>query len=233
MKRLGLSSCLWILTTVAGAQTPAMAPAEQSALTNRVCSGCHNDKLKSGGMTLTRLDFAHPEQNAELAEKVIQKVRAGLMPPAGIPRPDAATLNAFAAGLEQNVDKFAAAHPNPGRPSLHRLNRFEYANSVRDLLALDIDPAAYLPADDSSHGFDNMAEVLNISPTLMEGYVRAAGDDQPAGGRRSGHEPAGRDVSYSTIVLANTARRWHAIRNPRGHRWSTIRFRPTANTCSR
>ena len=175
MKRLGLSSCLWILTTVAGAQTPAMAPAEQSALTNRVCSGCHNDKLKSGGMTLTRLDFAHPEQNAELAEKVIQKVRAGLMPPAGIPRPDAATLNAFAAGLEQNVDKFAAAHPNPGRPSLHRLNRFEYANSVRDLLALDIDPAAYLPADDSSHGFDNMAEVLNISPTLMEGYVRAAG----------------------------------------------------------
>jgi len=176
VKRLiGSGSVLIFFAVLAPAQSPVMGAAEQRTLVNRYCAGCHNDKLKSGGMTMSKLDLAHAEQNAELAEKVIRKVRAGLMPPAGLPRPDAVTLSAFAGGLEEQIDKAALAHPNPGRPSLHRLNRFEYANSVRDLLALDIDPAGYLPADDSSHGFDNMAEVLNISPTLMEGYVRAAG----------------------------------------------------------
>jgi len=106
---------------------------------------------------------------------VIVKLRAGMMPPSGMPRPDAAIIDSFAASLEKALDEAAGAHPNPGRPALHRLNRFEYANSVRDLLDVEIDPAAFLPADDMSHGFDNMAEVLNVSPTLMEGYVRAAG----------------------------------------------------------
>ena len=148
---------------------------EERALVGRYCTGCHNEQLKSGGVSLTKLDLSHPDQTAELAEKVIRKVRAGLMPPAGLPRPDAAQMKAFAAGLETAVDQAAAANPDPGKPALHRLNRFEYANSVRDLLGLEIDPASYLPNDDSSHGFDNMAEVLNVSPTLMEGYVRAAG----------------------------------------------------------
>ena len=96
------------------------------------------------------------------------------MPP-GLPRPDAATIKALAGSFENTIDEAASAHPNPGRPALHRLNRVEYGNSVRELLGLDVDVASLLPADDASHGFDNMAEVLNISPTLMEGYVRAAG----------------------------------------------------------
>ena len=158
---------------VANAQ-PA-APAPQRALVNQYCSYCHNDKLKSGGMTLTKLDPAHPEQNAELAEKAIRKVRAGLMPPPGMPRPAGAAMKQFAASMEVAIDQAAALHPNPGRPALHRLNRTEYANSIRDLLGVTVDVSPLLPADDMSHGFDNMADVLTISPALMEGYIRAAG----------------------------------------------------------
>ena len=97
------------------------------------------------------------------------------MPPSGARRPSRDAIDLFAGRLEQALDRAASAHPNPGRPALHRLDRAEYANSVRDLLDVDIDPAAFLPPDDMSHGFDNMAEVLTISPTLMEGYIRAAG----------------------------------------------------------
>ena len=153
----------------------AAAACAQQPLVERYCAGCHNEKLRSGGLALTRLDPSHPGLNAPEWEKVVVKLRAGMMPPAGAPRPDRSTVLAFAGSLENGLDEAAAAHPNPGRPSLHRLNRIEYANSVRDLLDLEVDPAAYLPADDMSHGFDNMAEVLNVSPTLLEGYVRAAG----------------------------------------------------------
>ncbi len=135
----------------------------------------HNEKLKSGGFSWTTVDLVHPEQSAEQAEKVIRKVQAGLMPPAGRPRPDAAAMKAFATSLERSIDQAAAAHPNPGRPALHRMNRTEYSNSIRDLLSVDADVAALLPTDDMSHGFDNMADVLSISPTLMQGYIRAAG----------------------------------------------------------
>jgi hypothetical protein len=151
------------------------ANAQPPALVNQYCTYCHNDKLKSGGMTLTKLDFAHPEQHAELAEKAIRKVRAGLMPPPGVPRPAGAAMNQFATSLETAIDQAAALHPNPGRPALHRLNRTEYANSIRDLLGVEVDVSPLLPADDMSHGFDNMADVLTISPALMEGYIRAAG----------------------------------------------------------
>jgi len=129
----------------------------QAALTAQYCVACHNDQLKSGGLSIARLDPAHPERNPAEWEKVIVKLRAGMMPPSGMPRPGAAAIDTFAASLEKALDSASAAQPNPGRPALHRLNRFEYANSVRDLLDLQIDPAAYLPADDMSHGFDNMA----------------------------------------------------------------------------
>ena len=129
----------------------------------------------AGGMTLTKLDLARPWQNGELAEKVIRKVRAGMMPPAGLPRPSAVEMKAFAGSLEGSIDAWASAHPNPGRPALHRLNRTEYANSIHDLLALNIDPAALLPVDDMTHGFDNMSDVLTVTPSLMDGYIRAAG----------------------------------------------------------
>ncbi len=163
--------------TVAYGQVAPKTPSvtTQRPLIDQYCAGCHNDSFKAGNMTLTKLDVSHPARNAELAEKVIRKLDAGLMPPAGLPRPTPAATKAFVASLENGIDQSAALHPNPGRPALHRLNRVEYANSIRDLLAVDIDVAALLPTDDMSHGFDNMADVLTVSPALMEGYIRAAG----------------------------------------------------------
>src|SRR5215472_16229993 len=158
------------------AQTTETLPvAAQQGLVSRYCAGCHNEKLKSGGFSWTTIDLAHPTQNSERAEQVIRFLRAGMMPPPGIPRPDPGTIKNFAASIENAIDKASAADPNPGAPALHRLNRVEYHNSVRDLLDLDVDAASLLPADDMSHGFDNMADVLTVSPALMEGYLRAAG----------------------------------------------------------
>ncbi|MBZ5604098.1 MAG: DUF1592 domain-containing protein [Acidobacteriia bacterium] len=148
---------------------------QQKAFVDRYCAGCHNDKLKSGGFSWNRVDLANPGRSADQLEKVIRKLDSGMMPPAGMPRPDAASNRAFVRSLEDAVDQDAARHLNPGRPPLHRLNRTEYANSVRDLLGVDIDVASLLPPDDMSHGFDNMADALTVSPTLMESYIRAAG----------------------------------------------------------
>src|SRR5579872_6857334 len=157
-----------------GAAKPSSNPPPQTFAT-QYCAYCHNDKLKTGGITLTKLDWVHPGQSAELSEKVIRMTRAGMMPPPGMPRPKPELMKAFAAALETGIDQAAAVHPNPGRPALHRLNRTEYANSVRDLLNVTVDVSPLLPSDDMSHGFDNMADVLTLSPALMEGYIRAAG----------------------------------------------------------
>ena len=178
MKAIAAASGLAIMSAaMVDAQTAGvlLSVSSQRALVNQYCAGCHNDKVQSGGFSWTQVDLAHPGQTAEQLEKVIRKVRVGMMPPPGMPRPDAATRKAFAQSLEAGIDQAAAAHPNPGRPPLHRLNRTEYANSIRDLLAIDIDVSSLLPPDDSSHGFDNMADVLTVSPTLMEGFIRAAG----------------------------------------------------------
>src|ERR1700733_12158443 len=180
MKVTALSAAAILAGPLAWGQTSAGAstPAAQQALINKYCVGCHNDKLTSGGLSLTKLEATltagHVSAHAEEWEKVILKVRSGMMPPPGLPRPDKTTLASFAASLEDSIDRAATAHPNPGRPALHRLNRTEYANSIRDLLSLDIDATTLLPADDMSHGFDNMAEVLNISPSLMDSYIGAA-----------------------------------------------------------
>jgi hypothetical protein len=152
----------------------ANAQSAPHATLTQNCAACHTDKLKSGGLALTALDLDHPEHSAKDWEKAILKIRAGMMPPAGAKR-DIPAINGLADYLEKSIDHAATLSPNPGKPALHRLNRTEYANSVRDLLGVDVDPAAWLPADDMSHGFDNMSEVLTISPTLMDGYVRAAG----------------------------------------------------------
>jgi hypothetical protein len=166
---------LWA-AAVAYAQTPGgfSTPSAQRTFINQYCAYCHNDKLKSGSMTLTKLDLDHIDQSAELAEKVVRKLRVGLMPPPGMPRPARDVVLAFAGSLESGLDQASNLHPNAGRPALHRLNRTEYANSVRDLIAVPVDVSALLPPDDMSHGFDNMADVLTVSPTLMEAYVRAA-----------------------------------------------------------
>ena len=161
-----------------GAQTKTPSPtppglAADQALIERSCVRCHNDRNKSGGLSFSDFDLAHPARNAELAEKVILKVRTGLMPPAGHPRPDAAALNAFASALEGRVD--AESQLDPGRPLLHRLNRAEYQNVIRDLLDLDVDVEALLPPDNVTQGFDNMSEALTVTPTLMDAYVATAG----------------------------------------------------------
>jgi hypothetical protein len=171
----GCALAVWAASVAYGQSASNFStPAAQRAFINQYCAYCHNDKLKSGNMTLTALDLEHIDKTAELAEKAARKVRVGLMPPPGMPRPNAAAVKAFAASLETSLDQAAAVNPNPGRPALHRLNRTEYANSVRDLLNVRVDVSALLPPDDMSHGFDNMADVLTMSPTLMEGYIRAA-----------------------------------------------------------
>ena len=176
-KRWVSAAALALCSGLASAQTsaPYSSVESQHALVDKYCSVCHNEQTNSGGFSWTKVDLAHPGQSAEQLEKVIRKLRAGLMPPVGMPRPDAAAIKDFAAALETGIDQAAAAHPNPGRPALHRLNRTEYANSVRDLLNVNVDVSTLLPADDMSHGFDNMADALNLSPALMDGYIRAAG----------------------------------------------------------
>jgi hypothetical protein len=154
------------------AGVPVNAPAR--TLVDKYCLTCHSARSKSGGLVLEGVDLASPAASAETWEKVIRKVRGGLMPPVGMPHPDKAALEAFASYLETSIDTAAAERPNPGRPILHRLNRAEYGNAVRDLLALDVDVASLLPADDSAYGFDNIGDVLGVSPMLMERYLAAA-----------------------------------------------------------
>jgi cytochrome c551/c552 len=156
---------------VMNAQPPSNDP---QALLNQYCVACHNTKLKTGGLALDKLDLQHADANAETWEKVARKLRAGLMPPAGAPRPDRRALDGLAGAVEGALDRAAATNPNPGRTPLHRMNRGEYANAIRDLLAVDVDAATVLPADDSSNGFDNIADVLGVSPALLERYVSAA-----------------------------------------------------------
>jgi mono/diheme cytochrome c family protein len=182
--RLFAVGSLAILPFVAlQAQSPSTAPAPtavtERALLNQYCVVCHNEKMKKAGqpsgmaITLDNLDVAHVEQNPQEWERVVHKVRAGMMPPAGLPRPKPAEFEAAIVYIENELDKHAVANLPP--PGLHRLNRAEYKNAIRDLLAVDIDPGKYLPSDDSTRGFDNIAGALSLSPALLEGYTSAAG----------------------------------------------------------
>ena len=154
---------------------PAAAPAAagRSAI-DQYCVSCHNQRLKTGGLSLEGLDASQAGSRPEVWEKVVRKLQARTMPPQGTRRPDEATYRSVQAALEAQLDAEAAAHPNPGAPILHRLNRSEYANAVRDLLDLDVDVTSLLPPDDSAYGFDNISDVLGVSPSLQEKYVSAA-----------------------------------------------------------
>jgi mono/diheme cytochrome c family protein len=154
---------------------PVVPPAAQyRALLDRYCVTCHNGRLKTAGLMLDAMDVTNPPAGAEVWEKVITKLRGRAMPPPNMRRPDNATIDGFATYLETAIDRAAAMHPNPGRPALHRLNRAEYVNAVRDLLRVDVDGEALLPTDDSGYGFDNNGDVLSVSPTLLERYLSAA-----------------------------------------------------------
>ena len=154
---------------------PAVQPlpvAAQRDLIDRYCMDCHNYSDYAGGVEFEVFDPGEAHESASLAERMLKKLRAGMMPPAGKPRPDLATVQAFATSLEAEIDSHAK--PNLREPQLHRLNRAEYTNAVRDLLALDIDASRFLPGDDASRGFDNQAGTLTLSPALLEGYLSAA-----------------------------------------------------------
>ena len=155
------------------AQSPVSLVSERAIL-NQYCVVCHNQKLKTAGLTLDKLELLPIGEHAEQWEKVVRKLRAGMMPPSGMPRPNSATYEALTAAIENELDRAAVAHPHLPAPGVHRVNRTEYANAIRSLVALDIDSAAFLPADDSSYGFDNVVTGLEVSPALVEGYVEAA-----------------------------------------------------------
>ena len=182
MKRLACALvAAWVLS-VGGASGSVGAQEDASPLSGEqlrevldtYCVTCHNERLRTADLLLDRADTHRIADGAEVWEKAIRKLRGGLMPPAGRRRPDAATVGRVVATLEGAIDRAAAADPDPGRRTLHRLNRTEYGNAIRDLLALDIDVASLLPPDDSSYGFDNIAEVLNVSPYMLERYLSAA-----------------------------------------------------------
>jgi len=175
------------------------------------CVTCHNQQTKTAGLALDKLDLGNVAAGAEAWEKVVRKVRVGMMPPQGNPRPDEATQRGLVTFLETALDRAAAAKPNPGRPLVHRLNRAEYANAIRDLLALNVDASALLPPDDSAYGFDNIADVLGASPVLLERYLSAAGkisslavgdpDVGPAGETFRVRQDASQDVHIEGLPI--------------------------------
>jgi hypothetical protein len=178
-----MSSALW---TVPQAAAPPQAPpssptpvattptAGSRAVLDRYCVTCHNERAKVAGLTLDKVDLSNIPENADILEKVIRKVRVGMMPPQGAPRPDQSAATALIAHLTRELDRAALAKPNPGRGLIHRLNRIEYENAIRDLFSLEIDASAMLPPDDAAYGFDNIADALGVSPVLLERYLTAA-----------------------------------------------------------
>lgn len=148
--------------------------AAKATVIDRYCVTCHNTRLKTAGLELDTLESQQIAANPEVWEKVVRKIRTGAMPPAGLPRPDKTQGETFAASIETALDQAATAHPNPGRPIAHRLNRSEYTNAVRDVLGLEIDTTAMLPVDESGYGFDNISDVLSVTPGLLDRYMLAA-----------------------------------------------------------
>ena len=178
-----LAVCLtgagWVNARAVPSATPSQSPAPASLPASEVlqkyCVTCHNARLKTAGLQLDSLDVHRVADDAQQWEKVVTKFRTGEMPPPGRPRPDAETYRAVAAALESELDAAALAKPHPGRVPVHRLNRIEYANAIRDLLGLEIDGRALLPSDQADQeGFDNVASVLSVSPALLENYLSAA-----------------------------------------------------------
>jgi mono/diheme cytochrome c family protein len=174
------AACL-VFSVAAGFGFQAKAPVAPASLTparelvNKYCVSCHNEKVKTAGLALDRADSEHVANSAETWEKVIVKLRSRAMPPPGLPRPDNATYDKVSSYLESEIDRAAAIHVNPGRSaSLHRLNRAEYANAVRDLVGVNVDAQAMLPPDEQAFGFENNGDALSIQPALLDRYISAA-----------------------------------------------------------
>ena len=198
--------------------SPPSPAAVNSAILDQYCSACHDDDLRSGGFALSELDLEQPGETAERFETVILKLNAGMMPPPGMPRPEAGVIDDFIAGVEGAIDTAAAADPNPGRPILHRLNRTEYSNAVRDLLGVEIDAESYLPPDDMSEGYDNMSDVLTISPALLESYMVTAGKIS----RMAVGDPEAAPVVDTYVVPQAVSQMRHVPGAPFGTRGGTV-----------
>jgi hypothetical protein len=161
-------------STTPGPSSSSLSVDAQNKLVAQNCASCHSERMKAGELVLAGFDAATIAERPDVAEKMIRKLRAGMMPPPGARRPDAATTRAFLDALEARMDAAAALNPNPGWRPFQRLNRAEYQHAVKDLLGIDVDVNAFLPPDTISRGFDNVADVQAFSPTLMESYLRAA-----------------------------------------------------------
>ena len=187
---------LFPAATISAENSGSAAAAAHRGTLEQYCIGCHSGPTPFAGLNLEPLDFGNLEANGVTWEKLIRKLRSRQMPPAGMPRPDEATYEALVNYVEAGRDRLAEVNPNPGRPTLHRLNRAEYANAIRDLLALEIDVSDLLPADDIGYGFDNIGDVLNVSPLLLERYLAAAGKIS-----RAAVGDTALPVSYQTYVI--------------------------------
>jgi mono/diheme cytochrome c family protein len=175
--------CAWFALAPGGPVVPTARAQQTTTATaspdayrqtlDRYCVTCHNQKTKTAGLTLDTMNLADVPAHADVWETVVRKLRTATMPPPGMPRPDETTAAALAGWLEEELDR-AATLPHPGRALLHRLNRAEYGNVIRDLLDLDVDVTSLLPADDAAFGFDNNADLMTVSPALLERYLTAA-----------------------------------------------------------
>jgi Protein of unknown function (DUF1592)/Protein of unknown function (DUF1588)/Protein of unknown function (DUF1585)/Protein of unknown function (DUF1587)/Protein of unknown function (DUF1595)/Planctomycete cytochrome C len=176
---IAIAGLAWSIPQARGVQDvpspPDLSSSSSRDVVDTYCVTCHNQRLKTAGLSLEALDVAKVSESAAVWEKVVRKLETRTMPPQGARHPDESSYRRLTAWLEQELDRSAIASPDPGRPMLHRLNRAEYANAIRDLLATDIDPASLLPPDDSAYGFDNISDVLGVSPSLQERYLSAAG----------------------------------------------------------
>jgi hypothetical protein len=170
-----LAGAVFLPAAAPAAENSSAAAADHAATLQIYCLGCHSGPTPFAGLNLEALDPGNLEDNGAIWEKLLRKLRNREMPPAGMPRPDGAAYEALVKYIESGRDRLAEVKPNPGRPTLHRLNRAEYANAIRDLLALEVDIAELLPADDIGYGFDNIGDVLTVSPLLLERYLLAAG----------------------------------------------------------
>src|SRR5688572_28078737 len=174
---------------------PALTPPDLTRVVQQYCVACHNDQLLTGNLSLQGYAVEAAPEHAVVSEKMIAKLRAGMMPPPGMIRPGGDTLQQLVETLEELMDRAAAKSPNPGTRSFQRLNRAEYRASIQDQLGLDIDACAYLPLDTKSENFDNIADVQMMSSTLLDAYLGAAAElSRLAIGNR---EASAREVTYS------------------------------------
>jgi len=199
-------------------RVPSATPSPHRATLDRYCVTCHNERLKTGGLSLEGLDVTRLESGSETWERVVRKLRGRMMPPAGLPRPDDATYDALVTHLETSLDRAAALHPNPGRTdTFRRLSRVEYHNAIRDILALDVDVTSLLPKDDASHGFDNVSNV-DLPPTLLERYLAAAQKVS----RAAVGSPLPSPASHVVILPSDLTQEDHLDGLPFGTRGGTI-----------